>query len=145
MRGPFGDARSARSPVESPFRSGVVAAGAALRRVPGADSVGQVHWELHMSKRLYIGNLCSTTTKGALTEAFQKDGRQVASVELVMSREPGHSRGFAFVEMVSDIEGEAARQALDGSVIDGRTLKVEVAAERKSRFGGVSGRRSAGR
>ena len=40
-----------------------------------------------MSKRLYIGNLCSTTTKAALTEAFQQDGRQVSNVELVMSRE----------------------------------------------------------
>ena len=95
-----------------------------------------------MSKRLYIGNLCSTTTKAALTEAFQQDGRQVSSVELVMSRELGHSRGFAFVEMGSDGEGEAAMKALDGSLIDGRALKVQVAAERKSRFGGfVSGRR----
>lgn len=96
-----------------------------------------------MSKRLYIGNLCSTTTKAALTEAFQRDGRQVSTVELVMSREIGHSRGFGFVEMVSDTDGEAAMKALDGSVIDGRALKVQVAEERKSRFGGlVSGRKA---
>jgi RNA recognition motif-containing protein len=99
-----------------------------------------------MSKRLYIGNLCSTTTKSALTEAFQRDGRQVATVELVMSREAGHSRGFGFVEMISDGDGEAALKALDGAVIDGRSLKVQVAAERKSRFGGfVSGLRSNGK
>lgn len=98
-----------------------------------------------MSKRLYIGNLCPTTTKGALIEAFQRDGRQVATVELVMSREIGHSRGFGFVEMVSEDDGEAARKALDGSVIDGHALKVQVAAERKSRFGGlVRGRRPEG-
>jgi len=108
--------------------------------------LGKVHLELHMSKRLYIGNLCSTTTKAALTEAFQRDGRQVSTVELVMSREIGHSRGFGFVEMVSEGDGEAAMKALDGSVIDGRALKVQVAAERKSRFGGlVSGRRSDGK
>ena len=99
--------------------------------------LGQVHLEMHMSKRLYIGNLSSTTTKAALTEAFQQDGRQVSTVELVMSREVGHSRGFGFVEMASDGDGEAAMKALDGSVIDGRALKVQVAAERKSRFGGL--------
>ena len=99
-----------------------------------------------MSKRLYIGNLSSTTTKAALTEAFARDGRQVSTVELVMSREVGHSRGFGFVEMASEGDGAAAMQALDGSVIDGRALKVQVAAERKSRFGGlVSTRRPDGK
>ena len=93
-----------------------------------------------MSKRLYIGNLAATTTKTALTEVFQQDGRQVATVELVMSRVEGHSRGFGFVEMATEADGAAALAALGGVIVDGRALKVEVAAERKSRFGGVSGR-----
>jgi RNA recognition motif-containing protein len=95
-----------------------------------------------MTKRLYIGNLDTTTTKQALTEALQRDGRQVTAVELVMSREPGRSRGFAFVEMATESEGDAAMQALDGAVLDGKTIAVQVAAERKSRFGGFSGRRA---
>ena len=93
-----------------------------------------------MSKRLYIGNLASTTTKAALSEVFQQDGRQVATVELVMSRDEGHSRGFAFVEMATEADGAAALAALAGAIVEGRALRVEVAAERKSRFGGVSGR-----
>jgi RNA recognition motif-containing protein len=92
-----------------------------------------------MTKRLYIGNLATTTTKQTLSEAFQRDGRQVTAVDLVMSRDVGHSRGFAFVEMATESEGEAAMQALNGAVLDGNALKVQVAAERKSRFGGVSG------
>ena len=92
-----------------------------------------------MTKRLYIGNLATTTTKQTLAEAFQRDGRQVTAVDLVMSGDVGRSRGFAFVEMATESEGEAAMQALDGAVLDGKALKVQVAAERKSPFGGVSG------
>jgi cold-inducible RNA-binding protein len=89
-----------------------------------------------MSKRLFIGNLASTTSKATLTTALQLDGRQVAWVQIVPSRAFGQSRGFAFAEMASDGEGEAAIKALHGTVIDGQTLKVQVAAERKSRFDG---------
>jgi RNA recognition motif-containing protein len=96
-----------------------------------------------MTKRLYIGNLATTTTKQTLAEAFQRDGRQVTTVELVMSSEIGISRGFAFVEMATESEGAAAMQALDGAVLDGKALKVQVAAERKSRFGGYTGGRPA--
>lgn len=91
-----------------------------------------------MSKRLYVGNLCPTTTKATLAAAFQQDGRQVDKVELAMSREIGVSRGFGFVELATDADGEAARAALHGTVIDGHALRVEVAVERKSRFGGVA-------
>lgn len=96
-----------------------------------------------MTKRLYIGNLATTTTKQTLAEAFQRDGRSVTTVELVMSSEIGRSRGFAFVEMATESDGAAALQALDGAVVDGKALKVQVAEERKSRFGGYTGGRSA--
>ena len=91
-----------------------------------------------MTKRLYVGNLATTTTKAVLAEAFGRDGRQITTIDLVMSR-GARPRGFAFVEMATDIEGEAAMKAMDGALLDGNALKVEVAAERKSRFGGLSG------
>ncbi|MFY9345591.1 MAG: RNA-binding protein [Planctomycetota bacterium] len=95
-----------------------------------------------MTKRLYIGNLATTTTRASLTTFFAQGGRQVATVDLVMSREIGHSRGFAFVEMATDDDGRQALQALDGAMLDGQALKVQVAAPRKSRFGGVSAPRA---
>jgi RNA recognition motif-containing protein len=94
-----------------------------------------------MSKRLYIGNLSSTTTKDTIVRLFESVGQQVPKLDLVMSRDAGHSRGFAFAEMASEDEGAAAIKALHGRVVDGRTLKVDVAAEPKSRFGGHVGAR----
>lgn len=92
-----------------------------------------------MSNRLHVGNLAVTTTAATLTEAFQRDGRTVARVSLVMSREPGVSRGFAFVDMASVAEAESAMTALQGSDVDGRALRVSVAHGPKSRFGGTVG------
>jgi len=92
-----------------------------------------------MSTRLHVGNLSATTTTAALTEVFERDGRKVSSVSLVMSREPGLSRGFAFVEMESDGDALDAVRLLHGAQCEGRELRVSVAHNPRSRFGGTIG------
>lgn len=94
-----------------------------------------------MTTRLHVGNLPVDTTANEITAAFQQEGRMVTRVELVMSRDPGRSRGFAFVEMATADHAHAAIQALDGQVIKGRAIRVDAAHPPKSRFGGVSGHR----
>jgi RNA recognition motif-containing protein len=89
-----------------------------------------------MSGKLHVGNLDTRTTAETLSQAFQAEGRQVVSVKLVMSRDPKHSRGFAFVEMATAADAEAAVAALDGAEIEGRRVRVSVANAPKSRFGG---------
>ncbi|HET7844143.1 MAG TPA: hypothetical protein VFL14_08335 [Xanthomonadales bacterium] len=93
-----------------------------------------------MSTKLHVGNLESRTTAATLTDLFRRDGRQVLSVDLVMSRDAGHSRGFAFVLMATAADAAAAVEALHGTDLAGRALRVNVAHPPKSRFGGTRGR-----
>ena len=94
-----------------------------------------------MGSRLYIGNLSWDTTEDTLTAALTEDGRGVKEVNIVMDRETGRPRGFAFAEMANDADAEAAIQALDGKEFDGRELKVNEAKERQPRDGGGGGGR----
>jgi cold-inducible RNA-binding protein len=92
-------------------------------------------------KRLYVGNLSFNTSEESLREAFSQFG-QTDEVKLVMDRETGRPRGFAFVSMA---DAEAARRAIaemDGAMLDGRSLRVNEAEERNSggRSGGGGGR-----
>jgi RNA recognition motif-containing protein len=88
-----------------------------------------------MSTKLHVGNLATHTTSAALAEAFQGQGHQVVSVEVVRSRDPKHSRGFAFVQMPSEADAAAAMQAVHGTEIDGQVVRVSLAKPPKSRFG----------
>ncbi len=92
-----------------------------------------------MAKRLYVGNLSYDTTQDSLTAAFEKDGRQVSEVSIVTDRDTGRPRGFAFVEMANDSDAQSAISAMDGAELDGRTLKVNEAQERRPRGGGGGG------
>ena len=83
-----------------------------------------------MATKLHVGNIAYTTTADTLKAAFAEQGRQVASVALQTSRMTGEPRGFAFVEMATDADAEAAIAALDGREIDGRALRV---AEQRGR------------
>ena len=89
-------------------------------------------------KKLYVGNLPFSATEDAVKELFSKHGN-VQSVALINDRETGRPRGFAFVEMGSDAEAQAAVQAMDGQDFGGRTLKVNIARPRESRGGGGGG------
>ncbi|GAB4162246.1 MAG: hypothetical protein Fur0037_28540 [Planctomycetota bacterium] len=84
-----------------------------------------------MGKRLYVGNLAYGADEKGLRAAFEKDGRKVESVRIVLDRETGKSRGFAFVEMASEEDARAAIEAMDGALLDGRNLRVSEAEDRR--------------
>jgi RNA recognition motif-containing protein len=86
-----------------------------------------------MGTKLYVGNLNYNTTEEALREAFSANGREVASVSIIMDRETGRSRGFAFVEMATAEGAQQALQELDGADLEGRTLRINEAREREAR------------
>ena len=85
---------------------------------------------------MYVGNLSFNTNEADLVAAFEQDGRKVASAQVVMDRDTGRSRGFAFVEMANAKDTQAAIKAMDGVQMDGRALRVNEAEERKPRTGG---------
>jgi RNA recognition motif-containing protein len=82
-----------------------------------------------MATNIYVGNLAYSTDSDELRELFAKYGK-VTSAQVVADRDTGRSRGFAFVEMADDDEAQKAISEIDGSDLDGRTLKVNVAKER---------------
>jgi RNA recognition motif-containing protein len=91
-----------------------------------------------MGNRLYVGNLSFNTDEQSLQSAFSRFG-EVSDAKVVMDRETGRSRGFAFVTMA---DGDSARQAIaqmDGTMLDGRPLRVNEAEERQQRGGGGGG------
>jgi len=89
-----------------------------------------------MGKRLYVGNLSFQTTEASIQNAFSQNGRQVTSVSLVMDRDTGRPRGFAFVEMASDGDAAAAIKEMNGAELDGRQLRVNEAEDKRPRPGG---------
>jgi RNA recognition motif-containing protein len=86
-----------------------------------------------VASNLYVGNMAFSTTEDALREAFSQFGT-VTKVSVVMDRETGRPRGFAFVEMSDG--GDAAIQAMNGALLDGRTLTVNEAKPREGGGGG---------
>jgi cold-inducible RNA-binding protein len=93
-----------------------------------------------MGTKLYVGNLSFSTTEETLRGLFEADGRRVVDVALVTDRVTGQSRGFAFVEMGSPEDATTAIEALNGKVVDGRTLTVNEARPKTERgFGGGGG------
>lgn len=87
------------------------------------------------SSKLYVGNLTYDTSESTVETLFANHGT-VASVDLITDRDSGRPKGFGFVEMSSVEEAEAAKSALDGTELDGRTIKVDTAKERQPRGGG---------
>ncbi len=92
-----------------------------------------------MGTRLYVGNLSYNVTEPELRDAFAEEGRNVVEVKIVMDRDTGRPRGFAFVEMGSDQEAAAAISSLSGRDIQGRAINVSEARERAPRSGGGGG------
>jgi cold-inducible RNA-binding protein len=86
-----------------------------------------------MGKRLYVGNLPYQATEAELRVLFERDGGTVDEVKIVMDRDTGRPRGFAFVEMASDSQAVAAVEALNGKDFGGRPLTVSEARARESR------------
>ena len=86
-----------------------------------------------MGTKLYVGNLNYNTNEASLRDLFSANGREVTSVSIIMDRETGRSRGFAFVEMATPEFAQQAMQELDGAELDGRSLRINEARERDSR------------
>jgi len=82
--------------------------------------------------RLYVGNLNYRTTEDMLREKFGEFGEVVSSV-VISERDTGRSKGFGFVEMSNAEQGQAAIEAMDGTELDGRPLKVNEARPRVDR------------
>ena len=88
---------------------------------------------------IYVGNLARQTTEEGLREAFEAFGA-VDSVAIIKDKFTGESRGFAFVEMAAEAEGDEAVANLNGQDLDGRALRVD-----KARSGGAGGGRGGDR
>lgn len=72
---------------------------------------------------IYVGNLPFETTEDDLKQAFEVHG-EVSSVQVIVDKFTGRSRGFAFVEMSDDAGGQAAIEQLNNVDFGGRQLKV---------------------
>jgi cold-inducible RNA-binding protein len=88
-----------------------------------------------MSTKLYVGNLAFQTTSEELQDLFAQAGT-VESASVVEDRMTGRSRGFAFVEMATKEEANAAIEQFNGKEVGGRALKVNEAKPRENRGGG---------
>lgn len=89
-------------------------------------------------KNIFVGNLSFNTNEDELRQMFESYG-QVDRVSILTDRETGRSRGFGFVEMNSNEDGEKAIAALNGSQIGGRTINVNEARPKAERVGGGGG------
>ena len=89
--------------------------------------------------RIYAGNLSYDTSEQDLREAFEAHG-QVQEVSMIQDRDTGRPKGFAFVEMPTSEEAQAAITALNGTELAGRSITVNEAKPRAERsFGGGGG------
>lgn len=89
-------------------------------------------------KRLYVGNLSYNTTENTLKAAFMAQGN-ITQAKIIVDRETGNSKGFAFVEFENAEDAQAAITAWNGADLDGRSLRVSIAEERKMNGGGGGG------
>jgi RNA recognition motif-containing protein len=91
-----------------------------------------------MTSKLYVGNLPYSLDDESLRQHFAEFGG-VASAKVMMDRETGRSKGFAFVEMDSPVAAQAAIRGMNGQSVDGRALVVNEARPREERPGGFGG------
>jgi len=100
-------------------------------------------------KNIFVGNLSFNTSDDELRQAFEPYG-QVDRVSIMTDRDTGRSRGFGFVEMANNEDGEKAIAALNGAQLGGRTINVNEARPKPERaasggHGDRGGRRGGGR
>ena len=99
-----------------------------------------------MNTKLFVGNISFNTTENDLQDAFAAHGT-VLEANLMMDRMSGRPRGFGFVTMSTPEEAQKAIEAMNGAVLDGRNLTVNIARPREERpagGGGGGGRRDFG-
>ena len=93
-----------------------------------------------MAVKLFVGGLSYSTSTESLRDAFAAAG-SVESATIVTDRDTGRSRGFGFVEMATPEDADQAVNRLNGSSLDGRTIKVEKATGAGPGGGGGRGPR----
>ncbi|BDS07954.1 hypothetical protein NT6N_29940 [Oceaniferula spumae] len=81
---------------------------------------------------IYVGNLSYGLSDNDLQQLFAEHGA-VASAKIIQDRDTGRSKGFGFVEMPNDAEGQKAIDSLNGQAVDGRNLTVNEARPREER------------
>jgi len=94
-------------------------------------------------KNIFVGNLGFNTTEDSVRSLFQTHGT-VDRVSIVTDRDTGQARGFGFVEMSDNAEGDRAIAALNGVDLDGRALNVNEARPKTDRASGGGGNRGNG-
>ena len=91
-------------------------------------------------KNIFVGNLSFNASEGALRAMFEEFGA-VGRVSIATDRDTGQQRGFAFVEMDTDVEGNRAIEMLSGKELNGRALTVNEARPKTDRGSGGGGTR----
>jgi cold-inducible RNA-binding protein len=93
-----------------------------------------------MAKKLFVGGLSWNTTQDELREAFAKFG-DLEDVHLATDRDSGRSRGFGFVTYADPVSADKAISEMNGTELDGRSLKVDQAHDKPRGGGGGGGGR----
>lgn len=88
-------------------------------------------------KNIFVGNLNVDVTENALRKLFEVYG-SVKTVTVVKDRDTGHGRGFAFVEMANDREGERAINSLNGTVFGQQALTINEARPKRQNINGIA-------
>ncbi|MEP7198354.1 MAG: RNA-binding protein [Chloroflexota bacterium] len=91
-----------------------------------------------METKLYVGNLPYSTTEEDLRQMFSQAG-QIKEVIIINDRETRRSKGFGFVEMMTQAEAEKAIQMFNDHEMEGRRMMVNIARPREERGGGGGG------
>ncbi len=89
-------------------------------------------------KNIFVGNLSFGATEDAVRSMFEAYGT-IDRVSIVTDRDTGQARGFGFVEMANDAEGDRAISELNGRELDGRAINVNEARPKAERSGGGGG------
>jgi len=91
-----------------------------------------------MSKKLFVGGLSWDTTEEGLRKAFETFG-EVTEAKVITDRDTGRSRGFGFVTFTETASAMDAMAKLNGTELDGKTIKVNEAQDKPKGFGGKGG------
>ena len=102
-----------------------------MRKQGSAERVGTPENEReNMSKKLFVGSLSWNTDDHGLRAAFEPHG-EITEAIVITDRGSGRSRGFGFVTFADGESADKAIAALNETELDGRTIKVDVAQERR--------------
>ncbi len=88
-----------------------------------------------MMKKIFVGGLSWNTDDGGLRQAFDRFG-DIEESKVITDRDTGRSRGFGFVTFTAEESAQNAIKEMDGTDLDGRTIKVNEAQEKSRRGGG---------